>query len=211
MGRSTETKINEVAIRLFLEKGYAQVTINDICDACGITKPTFYKHAGCKENLILDFYDRTIHDLLIDTYHFLEAGSHYEQLVLVFRTLIQITKKYGQDLFSQMFISNLADDHHSFDMRDSLTKLCIVIIRNAQKAGEIGNKGDAEVLYRSIAYMFTGYECMWCIKKGELDWEEEFLESTEELLQVREDMRITKKPDGAKTAASKDTKARKQG
>jgi len=189
MSKPMHETINDVAIKLFLEKGYTQVTINDICEACGITKPTFYKHAGSKENLILDFYDRTIHELLIDTYHFLEASSHYEQLVLVFRTLIKNTKEYGQDLFSQMFISNLTEDHHSFDMRDNLTKLCVVIIKNAQKAGEIANKSDAGLLYRGIAYMFTGYECMWCIKKGETDWEREFFESAEALLLVRDDLR----------------------
>lgn len=189
MSGQIKEKINRTAIELFLERGYAQVTIQDICQACGITKPTFYKYAGSKENLILDLYDITINELLIDTYHFLETTTHYGQLLLVFRTLIGVTKKYGPDLFSQMFISNLTSDRHSLDMRENLTKLCIVIIKKAQEAGEIRASGDAGAIYRGIAHMYTGYECLWCIKKGDYNWESEFLESLESMLDVREDLR----------------------
>jgi len=199
MNSSIKEKINGTAIKLFLDRGYAQVTIKDICEACGITKPTFYKYAGSKENLILDLYDITIHQLLIDNYLFLKTATHYEQLLLVFHTLISETAKYGPDLFSQMFISNLTSDHHSLDMRENLTKLCVAIIEESQQAGEIGVKGDAAAIYRGIAHMFTGYECLWCIKKGAYEWEAEFFESLEELLDVREDLKKT------------DTKGRKAG
>lgn len=191
MNDSIKEKISRAAIKLFLDKGYAQVTIQNICEACGITKPTFYKYAGSKENLILDLYDITIKGLLIDNYLFLNTSTHYEQLILVFRTLISVTAKYGPDLFSQMFISNLKNDHHSLDMREDLTKLCVVIIEKSQQAGEIRAAGDAAAIYRGIAHMFTGYECLWCIKKGSYDWESEFFESLEELLDVRENLRKT--------------------
>ena len=191
MNSSIKEKISGTAIKLFLDRGYTQVTIKDICEACGITKPTFYKYAGSKENLILDLYDITIHQLLIDNYLFLKTVTHYEQLVLVFHTLIYETAKYGPDLFSQMFISNLTSDHHSLDMRENLTKLCVAIIEESQQAGEIGAKGAAAAIYRGIAHMFTGYECLWCIKKGAYEWEAEFFESLEELLDVREDLKKT--------------------
>ena len=41
---STKNKIFETAGKLFKEKGYENVTINNICEACGITKTTFYYH-----------------------------------------------------------------------------------------------------------------------------------------------------------------------
>jgi AcrR family transcriptional regulator len=191
MNDSIKEKISCAAIKLFLDKGYAQVTIQNICEDCGITKPTFYKYAGSKENLILDLYDITIKGLLIDNYLFLSTATHYEQLLLVFRTLISVTAKYGPDLFSQMFISNLTSDHHSLDMRENLTKLCVVLIEKSKQAGEIRAAGSATAIYRGIAHMFTGYECLWCIKKGAYEWESEFFESLEELLGVREDLRTT--------------------
>ena len=182
-------EIKKQSLQLFLEKGYNNVTVNDICTAIGITKPTFYKYIGAKEDLILDLYDSTIQNLLADTYNFIKADTHYEQLLFVFKHLIEDTTKYGSDLFSQMLISNLTENHHSMDMRPQLTKLCTVIIEKAQQKGEILNQSDASLLYNSIAFSFTGYEFMWCVNKGILDWEKEFFESIRSILWVRDDLK----------------------
>lgn len=185
--------ITQTAIDLFLERGYNNVTIQDICTSCQITKPTFYKYAGSKEELILNLYDLTIRTLTADTYQFLNTDTHYEQLLLVFHTLIKDTKKFGSDMFSQMLIANLNENRHSFDMRESLTKLCVMILRKAQEKGEIRNGNSPEVLYRTLAYLFTGCETMWCISNGDLNWEEEFYENMITILDVKEELRLIHK------------------
>ncbi|MGM9972583.1 MAG: TetR/AcrR family transcriptional regulator [Clostridiaceae bacterium] len=189
MKKLTKKDISQKAIDLFLEKGYNNVTINDICQACDITKPTFYKYAGSKEDLILDLYDLSINDLTKDPYYFIEASSHYEQLIMVFHKLMADTESFGSDLFSQMLISNLTEDHHSFDMRAELTRICTLIIKKAQEKGEIKNMNPPEILYNTIAYTFTGYEVSWCIKKGELDFRGELYNSIIAILDVKEELR----------------------
>lgn len=193
MKKLSKEEISQKALKLFSEQGYNNVTVNDICDECGITKPTFYKYAGSKDELILDLYDVTIHELITDPYHFITSNTHCEQLIYIFTKLIRDTEKFGSDLFSQMLISNLNENHNSFDFRESLTRLCVTIIEKAQEKGEIQNMNPPAVLYRSIAYMFSGYEMSWCIKNGETNWEEEILESIEAVLDVREEYRISRK------------------
>ena len=136
----SKEEISKAAIHLFLEKGYSHVTIQDICDEIKITKPTFYNYISSKEELILDLYDVTISSLVSNTYQLVDVDTHYEQLLVIFSTLIRDTKKYGYDLFSQMFIANLKENHHSFDMRDNLTTLCILIIKKAQDKKEINSQ-----------------------------------------------------------------------
>ena len=51
------TIISAQALRLFQERGYENVTDQDICDACEITKPTFYRYVPSKEELVLEVYD----------------------------------------------------------------------------------------------------------------------------------------------------------
>ena len=186
MNRINKDEIKKQALSLFRERGYQQVTIVDICDACQITKPTFYKYAGSKEELVLDLYDATICDILANPYIFISADTHYEQLLVIFHHLIEETKKFGSDLFSQMLISNLAENHHSCDMRNSMTELCTLIIRKAQKKGEIKNESSAAILYRTLAYSFMGFETNWCIDNGQLNWAEEFFEGMNALLCVEE-------------------------
>lgn len=181
----TAEEIKQKAITLFLDKGYNNVTIQDICDELHITKPTLYKCVSSKEDLILDLYDQTIEQLVKDTYKLVDSDSHLEQLLIIFSTLIKETKKYGYDLFSQMFIANLKENKRSFEMRKSLTKLCIIIIKKAQVNGEIHNHSSCETLYKALAYCFTGYEVMWCINK-QSGFDEAFYLSMNALLDVDE-------------------------
>lgn len=59
----TREEISDTAVKLFLDKGYNNVTIQDICNELNITKPTLYKYISNKEDLILDLYDSTIDHL----------------------------------------------------------------------------------------------------------------------------------------------------
>ena len=54
--RNTMTKITkdiiiETAYQLFFKHGYNNVTINDICKECKITKPTFYTYIKSKDDI----------------------------------------------------------------------------------------------------------------------------------------------------------------
>ena len=185
----SKEEISKAAIHLFLEKVYSHVTIQDICDEIKITKPTFYNYISSKEELILDLYDVTISSLVSNTYQLVDVDTHYEQLLDIFSTLIRDTKKYGYDLFSQMFIANLKENYHSFDMRDNLTTLCILIIKKAQDKKEILNTSSPEILYLAIAHMFTGFEALWCINKGIEDFENNFYQSLNSILLVSDELK----------------------
>lgn len=182
MPKIDKAVITATAIELFKKHGYNNVTINDICQSCHITKPTFYNYVNSKEDLILDIYDHTINNILHDTCLFIQAESHIEQLYVVFSSLIADTLAMGWDLFSQLLISNLNQNRHSFDMRESLTALCIIIIKKAQEKGEIHNMHSPELIYQMIAYSFMGFETNWCIQNGSLNFAEPFFRGMNAIL-----------------------------
>lgn len=181
--------IKENALNLFQEKGYQNVTIVDICEVCHITKPTFYKYVGTKEELIVDLYDDIIADILNNPIRFVDCDSSYEQLVMIFATLITKNKVFGPGLFSGMLISNLMENHHSFDMRGELTNVSIRTIEKAQLKGEIQNPSHAASLYQAIGHMFMGYETSWCINNGNYGYEKEFFKALNDILLVRDDLK----------------------
>ena len=55
---ATHRRIYDEAMRLFLERGYDDVSVADIAAAAGVSVPTFYAHFGNKENVILPLPDR---------------------------------------------------------------------------------------------------------------------------------------------------------
>ena len=87
-------------------------------------------------------------------------------------------------------IANLQEDRHTFDMRPYLTEVAVDIIRHAQEAGQVRNPAPAERLYEAASHMFSGYELLWCIRRGATDWREDLLASLEAIFEVPEEWRV---------------------
>ncbi|HEX3023136.1 MAG TPA: TetR/AcrR family transcriptional regulator [Lachnospiraceae bacterium] len=186
---STKEFIIDTANQLFLEKGYQNVTVMDICKACNISKTTFYYHLKSKEDIILHFYDPITHNISQFLMTILSKDNYWEQLLLCFESLVKEASKYGTDFFSQMMISNLKEDYGSYDLRDELTNIAVMIIKKGQEAGQIRNQSNAKELYIASAYAFLGHEVTWCIKKGKFEWMEELRKALENIYDVEPALR----------------------
>ena len=186
---STKDKIFIVASELFKEKGYNEVTINDICEACEITKSTFYYHLKSKQEIILHYYDYIISNLTPVLTQMLDISSPWEQTVLLFDGLIQNIMDLGHDINSQLMIINLQENSGIFDLREDLADIARRIIQKGQEAQQIRNTSSPRHLYEAAAYMFTGYEFMWCSLKGQFDWRDKFFNSLEIMFDVEPSLR----------------------
>lgn len=179
---TTKEKIYEMGIRLFKEKGYNQVSINEICQACQITKTTFYHHLDSKQEILLSYYDRVIGNLTPMLLNLLNTTSAWEQIVLLFDNLISNMQELGPDLNSQLLSFNLAKNLGTFEIRKDLEDVAIRIIESGQKNRELCASGDPKKLYEAIAYMFTGYEFAWCVHDGDFPWKQAFNDSLKTIL-----------------------------
>lgn len=119
----------------------------------------------------------------------LSKDNYWEQLLLCFESLVKEASKYGTDFFSQMMISNLKEDYGSYDLRDELTNIAVMIIKKGQEAGQIRNQSNAKELYIASAYAFLGHEVTWCIKKGKFEWMEELRKALENIYDVEPALR----------------------
>ncbi|MGY1770295.1 helix-turn-helix domain-containing protein [Blastococcus sp. SYSU D00813] len=54
----THRRIYDVAMRLFLERGYEDVSVGEIAREAGVSVPTFYAHFPNKEHVVLPMPDR---------------------------------------------------------------------------------------------------------------------------------------------------------
>lgn len=58
-------KILNQAIKMFKEKDFGKVSIDEICDECGVTKGSFYHHYKSKNDLLISYYNTLIKKILI--------------------------------------------------------------------------------------------------------------------------------------------------
>ncbi len=183
-GVTMQQKLIGIALALFREKGYEQVTVNEICAKAKVTKPTFYYHLKSKDDILITFYNEVIQDLTECFLTVLSSNNHWEQCHMLFVSLINQTKRLGPDLVSQTHRINLQGNLGKFDLVGQLSKFALIIIERAQANGQIRAKGKPEDLYRAAAYLFLGCEYTWCLKDGNFDWDQEFFRPLELLFDV---------------------------
>ncbi|MCC6806058.1 MAG: TetR/AcrR family transcriptional regulator [Deltaproteobacteria bacterium] len=88
-------EILKTARRLFAKKGYERVSIDDIIDACGIARATFYAHFDTKRALFGELLDRLISDLK-DAFVRVDVVSnvpHFEQLLANVSRLVDVLQE----------------------------------------------------------------------------------------------------------------------
>lgn len=187
MIKNQKTKIINVAFELFKQKGYDHVTINDICQHCQITKPTFYRYVTSKEEILTHFFDE-IHDELDELIvNLASANNYWQQILCVFNLIIDRMQFFTKDLYAQLYISNLKNDHQTFSEIKVVKELVTVLIEKAQMSQQIHNSGDPAMLYQLCSTICFGCGIKWCLNLVD-DVHEEFVRDLSMALQVDEEV-----------------------
>lgn len=55
-GSATRQRINDAALRLFVERGVTETSVRDLAGAAGIAEGTLYRHYASKDDLVADLF-----------------------------------------------------------------------------------------------------------------------------------------------------------
>ena len=95
-GMTMKAEIKQQSILLFEKKGFSETSIQDIVDALGVTKGTFYYYFQSKEALLMDIHLGYIDDLLERQRKIMQNGtSSRERLILIVQLLIGDIEEHG--------------------------------------------------------------------------------------------------------------------
>jgi AcrR family transcriptional regulator len=78
-GLDTRSRLLEVALRLFAEKGYAQTPTREICVAAGVNAASIHYYFGDKAGLYRAVYLAPIQQLMVAARAIAEAGEPFEE------------------------------------------------------------------------------------------------------------------------------------
>ena len=178
----TKKEILNTACSLFRERGFDSVSLDEVCRACGISKPTFYNYVDSKDAILTDYYDIVCQDIMMHFANVYEQDTYYKQFCKFYDIIIDSSIDLGPDLIGKMLSLNLQEDKNSFSTRDHLTEIVIPLIRKGQESGEFSSNIPAGELYDAVNFVFLGLELKWCMKKGAIDWKSEFHRITDAIL-----------------------------
>lgn len=186
MAKDTKQIIIDMSYKLFQENGYDATTVNDICDACQITKTTFYRYLDSKEDILTYFFsnlDYEMNDILIKM---ASSENYWEQIIIIFNIIANRVEEFGKELYAQLYVTNLKNYKGTFDEVIGLRELISILIKKGQESGQILNPSDPGALYDLCSNIFFGCCIKWCLGLTDKSVHDFYAESMALALQVNQ-------------------------
>ncbi len=178
-GDRTRRYLYDCSVQLFREKGYDQVSVDEIVKKAGVAKGTFYIYFKKKSDIILemlrqydDYYDRIMSSLDDD----LPVEKRLEEIV---RGACRFTRDViGLDLIRVLYTKQISSgDSQSRLLNEdrALFRILSGLVREGQQQGIYRAEYDAEQVTMLILRGIRSVFFEWCSSGGELNLTEECL------------------------------------
>ena len=154
-----KSEILNTAIELFRKEGMANVTIQQICDACHVTKGCFYHYYPSKESVLLDFYSSSRMNFGKAMADILKYQTYTEKLWNFYRYYAEESISMGPELLCQLIRTDMENGglHFTCDYQvpsqetEDFCRLAEELARLGQEGGEFVK----EISPRELRMMYT--------------------------------------------------------
>jgi AcrR family transcriptional regulator len=168
----TKTKIFKTAAKLFSQNGYYNVSVNEICNAAGVTKPALYYYFKDKEDLLLELINEShrVAEHLFDQY-ILEENSFIENLNSMFRFYTKFVNEYTY-LIPFSFSIQYAPLPHSIKsiINSRLSERWKVLnsfFKKGQNEGVLSADYNSEMIMRSLFNVLSVIVIQYVLKEDD--------------------------------------------
>lgn len=188
-GVRTKKKIFDAAIELIKEKGYQNVTIDEICASCNVTKGAFYYHFDSKESVIEQIHldtDQIVEKKIAQLLKMPPSLKIFQEMSYFYG---EITVERGIEVMRHKLHSNIDaaitnGGYHDFfdpEKRPAL-KLFKSIFLEIQNNGEVTQDASFETFFRHLIIAYNGVVLDWCCNGGSYDLPSEIEMATKRYL-----------------------------
>ncbi len=160
----------DVAVRVFLERGYDGSSLDQVARAAGITKASIYYHARGKEELLLRGAGRAFDALfaVLENEPEATAGPALNRLKHVIRRTIEITIAMTPEVALLLRVrGNTRAERRILEKRREFDRLMAEMIAAAQKEKSIRGDIDARLATRLLFGMLNSIT-EWYRREGAL-------------------------------------------
>lgn len=165
----TKNKILETALPMIKAKGFANVTVDEICMAAGVAKGTFYHYFESKEKIfgntgiMLD--DLELNNLLNN-----DHISSLDKIFFVVDEYMRFVKNQGIDITRQLFKAFL-DGNDIYNEKTTGIDILLNIINEGIERKEFNSDLTTQEIADLILSYSTGLVVYWCNSNDSYDLE----------------------------------------
>lgn len=176
-GAETKRKLYEIAERMFQERSFADVMVEDITDEAGITKGAFYVHFASKDALVALLIADRVARSDTDYKAFLQTLPADMPAVEV---LLSLTAKIAEVLSEeigcenmkkvyQMMLARTVDAEVVTGYGRELYLLFYGILEKGMRQGQLKSALPVEALARHFVAALRGITFEWCVRHPDFD------------------------------------------
>lgn len=180
-GEKTKQHLYSCAIQLFREKGYDQVSVEEIVREAGTAKGTFYIYFESKADVLLymlqeydDYYDKVESELPLD-------WSVEQRLREVIKCSAAFTEDVmGLDVIRALYLNQLSGSvKGELDTRRALYRVLYRLVEEGQQYGNFLCEESSVDLTNRLVNCVRGMFFEWCLRGGDFSLEEECIKLIE--------------------------------
>ncbi len=169
-GNETKKRIIDCAKKLFIEKGYNNVSVDEIVKEAGSSKGGFYTHFKSKEELIFNMAPMADEAYLSFSKMDVKYENNIEKISSLVNYVFQLMEnEIGLEYISVIYSSQIKDlTTYRFltaPEREYYNQLKI-LIEEAQSSKEVTSDLSAEEIVSILTTCIRGVIYDWCLKKG---------------------------------------------
>ena len=168
-GRNTRGRIISAAWQLFYQQGYDNTTVEEIIEASGTSKGSFYHYFEGKDALLSSLsylFDEKYEELMG---RIPEDMDRFDVLMLLNRELFaMIENSIALDLLARLYSSQLVTrgEKHLLDHNRIYYKLLRRIVSEGQQRGELRADVTVNEVVRVYAMCERALIYDWCLSEG---------------------------------------------
>ncbi len=168
--RNTKGRIVSAAWKLFYEQGYDETTVDEIIEASGTSKGSFYHYFEGKDGLLSSLsylFDEKYQELVP---HLSEDMSSFDKLIFLNQELFgMIETSISLDLLARLYSSQLITrgEKHLLDRSRFYFRLLRTIVIEGQNRGELREDLSPNEIVKVYALCERALLYDWCICNGE--------------------------------------------
>ncbi len=160
-------RIIAAAWRLFDENGYENTTVDQIVEACGISKGGFYHYFRAKDDLLEEL--ALLLDEQYERLQFPAGLSAYEKLIWATAQVYRyIEEEIPVEILALVYSSQVVKegDKYLLNHRRYYFKFLAALITEGQRSGEFRTERSSRELVRFYAMQERAVLYDWCISGG---------------------------------------------
>ncbi|MEG1825457.1 MAG: TetR/AcrR family transcriptional regulator [Cloacibacillus sp.] len=174
--KETKKRIFEVAHQMFREKGFNNVTVEEIADATGISVGTLYHHFKNKFAILVAWHEQLDEKYAVHLEEVLASSEPRQNILDVIKEMMLYMDEtcvyYGSDYIGVVYSYMISSDEFAKIMtnRDrTYYKIITQLVRMGQESGEIRPDIPEKQLIKDLTIISRGCLMDWVIERSTQD------------------------------------------